>query len=121
MEILCHDKYGIPEINCPSIAVCKPSIIHYLEEHIEYIWMSLFYFVKQDNRIWLSSNLLSKLSTFFIAHIAGGGTCKFRYIKLFHILRHVKPYDSPSVTKQIFCQHAGKFCLADTGRAKEEK
>src|SRR3989338_24736 len=121
MEIGCHYKYGIPEINCPSIAVRKPSVIHYLEKHIEYIRMSLFYFIQQDNRIGLSPDLLSKLPALLITYITGRRSCKPRYAEFFHILRHVKPYDSPPVAKQIFRQNTGKFCLADTCGTKEEE
>src|SRR3989338_10698149 len=99
MEIGCHYQYRIPEINCPSIAVRKPSVIHYLEEHIEYIWMSLFYFIQQNNRIWLSSNLLGKLSAFFMTYIARRRSCKPRYAEFFHIFGHIEPYNRPSVAK----------------------
>ena len=37
-----HYHYGVTEVDSPAIAVCKPSFIHDLKQHVEYVRVSFF-------------------------------------------------------------------------------
>ena len=61
------------------------TVIQNLEKNIEYIRMSFFDFIKQNNRVRILSDLLAQLSALLISHISGRRTDHLGYTVLLHI------------------------------------
>ena len=83
--------------------------------------MCFFHFIKQDNRIWFSSNRLGELTTFIIADIARRRTDQSCHTVLLHILTHINTNHIGFVVKQGCRQRLCKFRFTDTGRAEEQE
>ncbi|KAF5769830.1 hypothetical protein HanXRQr2_Chr14g0652771 [Helianthus annuus] len=69
--------------------------------------MSLFDFIKQDNRIWSPAYGLSQLPSFLIPDISRWGPYQSRNSVLFHVFTHVNSYKSilgvEQVRRKCFC------------------
>ena len=83
--------------------------------------MSLFYLVKQNDRIWLAADLLGELACLVIADIARRRTDNARYAELFHKLRHIEPYKRLGRIKKVGCKALYKLGFADAGSADKDK
>jgi len=44
-----HDDERILEIDYPAFVVGESSIVKYLQQHVEYVWVSFLNFIKQDD------------------------------------------------------------------------
>ena len=116
-----HNNDRILEVDNTSLIVGQPSIIQYLQKDIEYIRMSLFDFIKQDDRIRFTADRFRQLATFIIADISRRRTNQTSRTKLFLIFTHIDTSHHILVVEQIFRQRFGQLCLTDTCRTEENK
>src|SRR5262249_4632487 len=57
-DVVGHDQDGVREVHCIALTVGQLSIIHYLEQKVPDVWVSLFDFVEQDNAVRLPAHAL---------------------------------------------------------------
>ena len=46
-QIRSHDQNGVLKVDRPAFGIGQPAVIQDLQQHIEDVWMSLFYLVKE--------------------------------------------------------------------------
>ncbi len=112
-----HDNDNISEINRFAILICQTTRIHHLQQNIENVRMGFFNFIKQQHRMGVLINRISKQSALVKTHISGRRTNKPRNRVAFHIFRHVK---ADEFNAQMTCQLAGYFCFAHAGRTRKQ-
>ena len=106
-QIAGHDNNRVGEVHLATLAVSQLTIIQYLEENIENIWMRLFYLVKEQDRIRSVAHLLRQLPSFFVAYIAWRRSIEAASREFLHVLTHIKSYESRLVIKETFSQGLG--------------
>ena len=57
-DVGCKDEDGVAEIDVPSVAVCQPAFVKYLEKEVEYVRMGFFYLVEQNHAVRLAAYFL---------------------------------------------------------------
>src|SRR3989338_7230521 len=83
--------------------------------------MRLLYLVKKDYGIRSSPHPLSQLPAFLVPHVPGRSAYESRYIKLFHILRHIKLYYGVFVAEHILRKRARKKSFSHARRTHKYK
>ena len=116
-----HYDYGILEIHLTSKAISESSFVHHLQQHIEHIAMSLFYLIKENHRVGVTSHFLGELSALLIAYISRRCTHKARHCKFLHKFTHIHTNNRVGRVKQRFSQLLCQICLTYTRRTKEHK
>ena len=106
-QIAGHDNNRVGEVHLATLAVRQLTIIQDLEEDIENIWMRLFHFVKEQDRIRSVAYLLRQLPSFFIAYIAWRRSIEAASREFLHVLTHIKADESRFVIKETFSQGLG--------------
>ena len=94
-------------------------MVHHLQEHIEDRRVCLFYFIKQQHRVWLFGDGFGQQTTLVKADIARRCANQTADSVLLHVFAHVK-------TKQLDAHDVGKllsrFGLANArGSAEQER
>ena len=84
-----HNQNRVAEIHRRSVSICHASFVHHLEQHIKDVRMCFFDFVKQDNRVGVSTNFLCQLSAFFIPDVPRRCTYESRSREFLTILTHI--------------------------------
>ena len=83
--------------------------------------MGLLDFVEQDYGIGTPAHSLGELAALFVADVARRSADQSANGVLLHVFRHVDSDHRLLVVKQEFGERAGRFGLADAGRAKEHE
>ena len=83
--------------------------------------MSLFYLVKQDDRIRLAADFLGELACLVVADIARRRSDNTRYAELFHKLGHIESYKRLGRIKKVGCKALYKLGFADASSADKDK
>src|SRR5580698_1807489 len=69
-EIRCHNDHSVAEIDGAALPIGKTTIVHYLQEHVEYIGMRLLDLVEKNDRVGMPSHLLGQLPTLLISYVS---------------------------------------------------
>ena len=101
-----------------SLVVGKHGIVHHLQQYVEYVRMSFFYFVKQQNTVWSLAYGICQKSAFFIAHISGRRADKFRHSMFLRIFTHIETYQTyTKFGSKDFCN----LCLTHACRTHKQQ
>ena len=120
-DVGCHNDNCVLEVDTASEAVGQASLVHYLQQQVEHVGVSFFYFIEQHHRVWMTAHLLGKLAALFIAHISRRRTYQARHCELLHILTHVDTDKCVRRIEQILGKLLGQVSLAYACRTKEHK
>mmetsp|Transcript_9394 Transcript_9394/g.13753 ORF Transcript_9394/g.13753 Transcript_9394/m.13753 type:complete len:202 (-) Transcript_9394:2288-2893(-) len=112
-----ENYHSVAEVNRISLTVCYPSVIKHLEHHIEYIRVSLFHLIEQNDRVRPSTNCISELSTFVVTNISRRSTNQSGYCMFLHVLRHVDTNHCILRIKHKFAQCFAQLSFTYTGRS----
>src|SRR5579863_9933324 len=69
-DIGSHDHNRVAEIHRAAVAVGQPSVVEQLQQHVEYIAMSLFDFVEQNHGIRAPTHRFRKLPALLETDVA---------------------------------------------------
>ena len=83
--------------------------------------MSLFYLVKQNDRIRLAADFLGELACLVVADIARRRADNARYAELFHKLGHIESYKRLGRVEKIGCKALYKLGFANACSADKDK
>ena len=83
--------------------------------------MCFFYFVKQNDRVGVSTNFLRQLPSFFVAYVSRRGTDKSRRGEFLSILAHIDTDQRIFTTKHEFGQRFDEMRLADSRGTDKHK
>src|SRR5436190_6787283 len=101
-DIRRHDDDGVLEIDHAPFAVSQAAIVHDLQQHVEDVRMRLLDFVKQDDRIGTTTDLLRELSTLFVADVSRRRADQSSHRVLLHVFGHIYPKQGVLVVEQEF-------------------
>jgi hypothetical protein len=65
-----HNDDRVLEVHDATLAIGEPPVVQYLKEDVEDVVVSLLDLIKQDYRIWPSSNGFGELPALFITDVA---------------------------------------------------
>ena len=111
------DDNGILKIYSTPLGISDTAIIQYLQQYIKYIWMCLFYFIKEDNAVRFTAYSFCQLATFIIANITWRRSDKTSHRMLLHVLTHINTHHIGLIIEQCLCQCLCKLCFTYTGRS----
>ncbi len=97
------------------MGVGENTILQNLQQNVEHIWVCLFDFIEQHDRVRMAADFFCQLPAFIIAHISGRGADHFGGAVLFHIFRHVDTDHGIFIAEHYICQRLGQFCFSHTG------
>ena len=120
-DIAGHDDQGILEVYAAALTIGQAAVVQHLQQSIEHIGMSLFDFVEQDDRVWMTAHRFRQLAAFVVTYIAGRRPDKAGHSMFFHVFAHVDADHVLHIVKQHFRQRLGQFGLAHTGGAQEDE
>src|SRR5258708_7630540 len=83
--------------------------------------MSLFNFVKQNDRIGMTPYLLGELSTLFVSYVARRRADEPRHGMLLHVFAHVDADHQSFVVEEKLRQRPRQFCFAYAGWPKKNE
>src|SRR3954463_9696051 len=46
-----HNNHGVAEVHRPAFTIGEATVVHDLQQDVEYVWMRLLDFVEQDDRV----------------------------------------------------------------------
>ena len=105
----------------PALRVGKNAVIKNLQQHIENVRVRLFNFIKKNNAVRLSSDLLGQLAALLIADISRRRADKTRGAVLFHEFGHIEADNSVFITEHCSAERLAKLCFANAGRSEENE
>ena len=97
-----HDDDSVLKVNQTTFVIGKSSVVKYLQQGVENIWMCLLNLVKEYDAIRLTTNRFGKLSALIIAYIPRRCTDKTSYTELLLILTHINSGQHILVVEEIF-------------------
>ena len=104
-----------------TVAVGHAAVVEDLQQHIEYLRVGFFDFVKQEHGIGFPSNGLGEIAAFVVTNIARRGTDEAGHRMFFHEFRHVDAHHGPFRIEDEFGQGFGQLGFAHAGGAHENK
>ncbi len=116
-----HDDDRILKGNRSTLGIGNVSIVQHLQQNIQHIRMSLFNFIKKNNRIGISTHLFAELSSLVIADIAWRGTDHFRNAVLLHVFGHIDTDKIGFRSKHRLGQCLTELRFSHACRAKEHE
>src|SRR5208283_4221479 len=113
-----HEQDHVSEIRLLAVIVGQGGMIHYLEKNAEQIWMRLFDFIEQQDRVRLLADGVGQKSTLVKSYVPRRSPDQPGDRVLFHVFAHVEPQkiDSQNPGKLL-----GHFGLSHSGRTDEKK
>ena len=66
-----HHDNGIFKVHGSTLSIGQATVIQYLQQNIEYVRMGFFHFIQKNHAVWFAADLLSQVTAFFVANIAG--------------------------------------------------
>ncbi len=103
------------------LAVGQSAVIEKLEQDIENIGVSFFYFIEQNHGKRFSSDSFGQLAALFVTDVAGRRSDKTADGMRFHVFAHVDADHRILVIEKVFGKRARKLGFADACRAEENK
>src|SRR2546429_3975853 len=67
-----HHQHGVPEVHGAALAVGETPILQNLQQYIEYLRVGFLNFVKQNNRVRMTADLLGELPALLVSNVARG-------------------------------------------------
>ena len=101
-HIRSHDDNGVFEINQSAFVIGQSSVIEYLQQNVEDVGVSLFYFVEQNHRIRFTPDCFGQLATFVVSNVSRRGTDETSGTEFLLIFTHVDTSHHVLIVKQIF-------------------
>ena len=92
-----------------------------MQQHIEYIRVSLFDFIEQDHTVRAAANRFGQLAAFLVADVSWRRSNQAADGVLFLVFAHIDADHGVFIIEHEFGQGARQFGLAYTGRAEEDK
>ena len=120
-EVRSQNHDHVLEIDHTTLTIGQTTIVKHLQQNIKNLRMRLLDFVKQDHRVWASTNGFGKLTALFIADVARRGADESRDRVLLAVLTHVDAHHRLLIVEQEFSQALGELGLTHTGRAQEQE
>src|SRR5690606_11699924 len=113
-----HDENHVAEIRLASVVVGKRSVVHDLQQQVEYLGVSLYYLVQQQHAVRPFGNRLGQQTTLVETDVARRRADQPRIGVAIHVFGHI---EANQLDSQRTRQLAGRFGLADTsGACKQE-
>ena len=103
------------------MAVCQPTVVKHLQQHVEDVGVCLLDLVEQDDRVRPAADCLGQLAAVVMADIPGRCADQAADRVPFQVFRHVDANYGALVVEQRFGQRTRQLGLAHTGRAQEQK
>ena len=120
-DVRCHDADRVGEVYSPALVVSKSAVIKKLQQDVEYIRMSLFDLVEEDDAVRLAAYRLCELAAFVISNVPRRRSYQPGYGVLLHVLGHVDPDDVLLCVEERFRQSLAQLSLTYTGRSEENE
>ena len=120
-HITCHNNNGILEVDRTALIIRQSTVIQYLQQDIEYIRMSLFDFIKQDDRIRFPSDSFRQLTTFIISNVSRRRTDQTSGTELLLIFTHINTRHHILIVEQIIRQGLCQLRLTNSGCSQEDE
>ena len=120
-DVRSHNQDGVLEIYMATLRIGENTVLQNLQQEVEYIRMSLFYFVKQDDGVWLRANLIGQLTALIVTNIAGRRTNQTGHRVLLHVLGHIQTNHGVFIPKDCLSQRFAQLCFTNTGWTQEDK
>ena len=83
--------------------------------------MCFLYLIKQNDRIWFSTNSFGQLTTFIVTYISWRCSDQSGYGVFLHVFTHIKSNHVGFIVKQACSQSFCQLGFTNTGRSKEEE
>ena len=120
-EVRGQDDDRVLEVHGPALRVRDSAVVEHLQQHVKYVRMRLFDFVKQNDRIRTATHGLGQLTAFLIAHVSGRRANETRHGEFLHVLRHIDPNEVFFVVKEACGQRLGQLRFAHARGAEEQE
>ena len=104
-----------------TLTVSQAAFVQNLQQDVEDVWMCFLNLIKEQDRVWTTTNSLGKLAALIVAHVSWRSTNQFSYGVTLHVLGHVIRKQGVFGAKQELCQGFCKLSLTYAGRAKEDE
>ena len=103
-QIARHDDDGVAEVNRTAMAVRQPSVVQYLEQHVEHVRVRLLDFVEEHHPERTPPDRLRKLAGLVVADVARRRADEPRDRVPLAELGHVDPHHVLLVVEQVLGQ-----------------
>src|SRR5690554_3124419 len=108
----------MPEVRLAAVVIRQPTVVHHLQQQVEYLGVGLFNLVEKQNTVWLFGDRFGEQSALVVSDIARRSANQPRHGVPLHVLRHIEPYQlDPHDSRQLTCY----LGLADPGWARKEE
>src|SRR6266480_3275296 len=84
-----HHQHGVPEVHGAALAVGEAPVLQNLQQYIEYLRVGFLNFVKQNNRVRMTPDLLGELPALLVSNVARGCADEPRHAVFLHVFAHV--------------------------------
>ena len=100
-----------------TLTVSQAALVQNLQQDVEDVWMCLLNLIKEQDRVWTTTNSLGELSALIVAHVSWRSTNQLSYSVTLHVLGHVVRKQGVFGAKQELCQGFCKLSLTYAGRS----
>ena len=116
-----HDDQCVAKIHRATLTIRQAAIIQQLQQHIEYIRVSLLDFIEQNHAVRAAAHRFGQLAAFLVADVPRRRSNQTADGVFLLVFAHIDPDHGPFIVKHEFGQGTRQFGLAHTGRAQEDE
>ena len=97
-----RDNNRVLEVDCISLSICQATIIQNLKKKGNHLWIRLFNFIQENDRVWIAAHALGQsVVVIIIADITSSGTNQLGNSGAVRVFRHIQTDNSLFSTKHI--------------------